>query len=145
MNSYEILLETRVFLEQKKELPAKNLKWLIAGIDGYLDDGAAFEKTLGLNDARFEYLITARDKHLINALRAVQGNLSDWKSCLALSSIISRFKTGRWKKIRYLVEPPDNLSPVNKNLFYALKTGLDVPESAHQIRNILVKSKSYTI
>jgi len=57
MNSYEILLETKACLEQKKALPDENLKWLIAGIDGYLD-GTAFEQTLGLKDARFEYLMT---------------------------------------------------------------------------------------
>ena len=134
-----------VALEVGETIPQEISDWLLDGAGKYkmLRGKTSLCVCLGLRgrgkdsaetiDAREE-----RDRWLIEAMKHtnIDGVVS-WESCKRLSKAIKRFQSVTWIRIKDTTTPPDDA--LKRCLFFAFKTGISVPESSKQLRNIAKK------
>jgi len=110
--------------------------WLVAGVRAYLDAGGTLDGCLGLRrpgwSAPTVHRRRERDRHLRSAFGLVGGDLC------ALARALGRFESGPWLRWRGMDRPPPSASPVQVELFAAFASGAPIPQSARQLRRIVV-------
>jgi len=131
------VLEIIKAIDSNQPIPRDAGAWLARGFIRCMQEGELLHKTLNLSRLKYQYLLSIRDKHLYAAWLLTDETLSDWQRAGELIIKIERFKLGRWSKVQFLAAPPSNVSPLNRCLFYALKTGIKIPTTVRQVNNIV--------
>jgi hypothetical protein len=111
-------------------------EWLRAGVRRYLSANGAItlEQALGLPRRRPAKAI--RDFWLAEAANHFTG--SAWQRVCALADAASLFERRTWPSWCNLKEPPAYADQIQRALFHAHKTGLDMPATPQGLQKILV-------
>ena len=87
---------------------------------------------LGLTQADRDNVIRLRNSHLRAAYR-LAGSVRN------LAAYIQRFETTTWPRVRYEASPPQRLTPLQVELFCALRCGVGVPIRKSQLATACVE------
>ena len=145
--NYDYLIRLKVALETDQPLPFDVSEWLLDGANMYEEKKGSVSlcQCLGLSGRgirSIEYLfkINKRDKWLRTAWSKVSTeNINDWPRAKRLSDTIKRFQSSTWPRIKNMDEPPERLNDIQRSLFYASKSGLDLPVSPRRLLDIATK------
>lgn len=108
-------------------------RWLVCGVRRYLTGSGPLDRALGLSgngwkgSTRWAY--HERNRALRRAAELAGGPE-------ALARALARFEAVMWPRWRGLDAPPPGASPLQRELFSALKSA-KVPQSSRQLRRIL--------
>lgn len=137
INKYELIKRTLVCLESGIPIPNECSQWLITGFQQYLTENEKLDIALGLVNIKKE----ARNFHISSAGKHIYPSTESLWSCAnELQKHVLRFETTKWKNIKHLSLPPNNLTLIQKELFLAFKVGISLPNNRRQYWNILKKN-----
>lgn len=129
------------------ELTDSTLAWLSDGIRVYAKGGISLEKALGLNGgtggqkkATTQLREWQRDSYLIQAwYKVTNDQVSLRQRSELLNTALFRFITSRWRNIKRFDTPPDNLSEINRLLFFALKAEQPLPTTGRGLHALIMR------
>jgi hypothetical protein len=144
------LLTLQRELEDDHALPSPEIRdWLLEGIGAFVETGGRVSlcRCLGLRGAgvrslEYELARVERDVFLREAFERMPryGDESPTAVADRLATMISRFESVTWPRIRHHEDPPRHLDDVQQALFHAFRHGSDcggVPRSGRHLRELV--------
>lgn len=128
-------------IKQHEPLDSEVGHWISGAFELSIKTGIPLDKALGINNLRNKWLRRERNRHLFAAWMSLDFALDDWPRSRELARILSRFESGRWRNLRFIKDPPDNLTETQRHLFWAFKTGIEPPKSIKGLHGIVSAMK----
>ena len=125
---HTVLLDWMLSAKPGSPVPAEVILPLRTAFLEYIKTGEPLDRTLGFRGSRIRYcwLKAQRDTYLRNAAAKLDASSASNRAAL-LASEINRFMSVSWPRYRHLVSPPERLSQLHSELFFAAKIGLKMP------------------
>lgn len=145
-NPGDLLLRLRAALEAGVAPPDEVRTWLLDGLDDFEASGGKGHlcralrlrgpgrRSLGTQQARRTMLAALR-----RAMRLIECP-NPHSACQQLANRISTFESRVWPRVRHHIEPPDRLDAIERELFWAFKSGQQVPASQGRLYCVLVEN-----
>jgi hypothetical protein len=135
-------------IEQVAEgkLSPEALAWLQSGFRAFLDHGEPLDQALRLNcvhsrGARYAVNYRKGLRHLRQAAALLPPGGTPWSTALLLAREVETFSRYRWPRLRSRGDPPDCLSPLDRELFGAFRAlAGKVPSSSTRLFEILTEA-----
>lgn len=116
----------------REHAPPDLAAWFAQGVDQYIATGRPLDVCLGIQPIDRAAATRQVYVHLVAAYQ-LAGSVRN------LEKHIRRFEVAIWPKVRREAEPPERLTPMQRELYLAFRCGVGVPTGKSQLAQLVKK------